>query len=159
MTTKIAAAPRVRAHATVPQEPPENWEYSLQLPHDPRGPRIARSTVRTVLAEHGLGDLADRAELLTSELATNAFRYSDGQVAVRLRWRDGTLRVSVWDTSPRCPAPVTAGPHSENGRGLLLLSLCADDWGILDLAKRHPGVAGKVVWFTLARPAQPPAVL
>ncbi|WP_244177102.1 ATP-binding protein [Streptomyces albus] len=144
-------APLAHVHR-VPHEPPEDWEYSLQLPHDPRGPRIARSTVRTVLAEHGLGDLADRAELLTSELATNAFRYSDGQTAVRLKWREGMLRVSVWDTSPSRPAPVIAGPQSESGRGLLLLSLIADDWGILDLEKGHPAVGGKVVWFTLCRP-------
>ncbi|HCA88705.1 MAG TPA: hypothetical protein DEQ61_26545 [Streptomyces sp.] len=153
MRSQTAADPRPDI-PLLPGEPPEAWQYSIQLPHDPLGPRIARSTVRVVLAEHGLADLAELAELLTSELATNAFRYSGGPVSVRLKWRDGTLRVSVWDTSANRPAPAVADIQSEHGRGLLLLAACADDWGTFVMEKGYPGVGGKVVWFSLERPAR-----
>ncbi|WP_248844987.1 hypothetical protein [Streptomyces griseorubiginosus] len=46
------------------------WVYEIHLPCDPRGPRIVRGTLRAVLHAHGIGELADKAELLTCELAT-----------------------------------------------------------------------------------------
>ncbi|MGP4002724.1 ATP-binding protein [Streptomyces sp. 8N706] len=132
-------------------EPPESWQYSLQVPHDPLGPAIVRSTVRMVLGRHGLGDLADTAELLTSELATNAYRYSTGPASVRLKWTDDTLRVSVWDTDPNLPSPMAVEPDSEQGRGLLLVRLCADNWGRYAMAERTFGSGGKVVWFEISQ--------
>lgn len=82
------------------------WAYTLQLPQDPRGPGIARATLRTVLTVHGMRDLVDVAELLASELVTNAYRYSSGPYSLRLRGagRD-RVRVGVWDSSPEIPAP------------------------------------------------------
>ncbi|MFK4147185.1 hypothetical protein [Streptomyces sp. NPDC004065] len=50
----------------------EPWEYELHFPRDPRGPAVARTTLKAVLGAHGLGEFTDRAELLTSELTTNA---------------------------------------------------------------------------------------
>ncbi|MFI7875340.1 ATP-binding protein [Streptomyces salinarius] len=61
----------------------EPWEYELRFP---RGPAVARTTLKAVLGAHGLGEFTDRAELLASELATNAVRYSVGPATVRLRW-------------------------------------------------------------------------
>ncbi|MFK4183230.1 hypothetical protein ACI2L4_04300 [Streptomyces sparsogenes] len=50
-------------------ENPENpWSYSLRLPHDPRAAAIARTTLRAVLARHGMGELADPATLVASDL-------------------------------------------------------------------------------------------
>ncbi|MGY1456094.1 ATP-binding protein [Streptomyces sp. SS8] len=71
------------------------WEYELRFPRDPRGPGIARTTLRAVLAAHGLHDLTYRAELLASELATNSVRYAEHSPAVRLQWSYPVLRVSV----------------------------------------------------------------
>lgn len=133
------------------REPPDTWEYSLEIPHDPLGPAVVRATVRTVLARHGLRDLMETAELLTSELATNAYRYSAGPASVRLKWRKGTLRISVWDTNPTLPAPMTPGPDCESGRGLQLVRKCADNWGRYSLGEKWTTASGKVVWFEIKR--------
>ncbi|MEU2793237.1 hypothetical protein [Streptomyces sp. NPDC007100] len=53
-----------------------------------------------MLAAHGVPELVERAELLTSELATNSVRYDKGSASVRLRWAHPVLRVSVSDTAP-----------------------------------------------------------
>ncbi len=137
------------------------WEYALRFPGDPRGPGVARATLRAVLTAHHLGELADRAELLTSELTTNAVRYSKGPAAVLLRWAAPILRVSVSDPCPEFPAPrVPVGPvaaDAERGRGLLILDLLADAWG--DCCAEEPalGSVGKSIWFELILGAGPPS--
>lgn len=131
-----------------PPEPPDAWEYSLQLPHDPRAAGIARGTVRIVLHEHDLPELTDDTQLLASELVTNALCYSDGAVFVRMRWNGETLRVCVWDTNPELPTAGSADPHDTRGRGLFLVRRLATRWGQYDFAKKG---GGKAVWFELSR--------
>ncbi|WP_320782480.1 ATP-binding protein [Streptomyces sp. CRN 30] len=141
------------------------WEYELHFPRDARGPAVARTTLKAVLRAHGLGEFTDRAQLLTSELATNAVRYSLGPATVRLRWTMPVLRVSVTDTCPLVPVPPAPSvPDAERGRGLLILDLLADDWGGLRLDGSVFGAGGKSVWFELvlggAGPVSPgPATL
>ncbi|GAA1007668.1 ATP-binding protein [Streptomyces sp. F-3] len=128
----------------------EPWEYELHFPRDARGPAVARTTLKAVLGAHGLGEFTDRAELLTSELATNAVRYSLGPAVVRLRWTNPVLRVSVMDTCPVSPLPLAQqNADAECGRGLLILDLLADDWGGCSLGESLFGVGGKTVWFEL----------
>lgn len=164
--------PRATGSVQVPKVPPPApypvptpfggpWEYALRFPGDPRGPGVARATLRAVLTAHHLGELADRAELLTSELTTNAVRYSKGPAAVLLRWAAPILRVSVSDPCPEFPAPrVPVGPvavDAERGRGLLILDLLADAWG--DCCAEEPalGSVGKSIWFELILGAGPPS--
>ncbi|MFI9720227.1 ATP-binding protein [Streptomyces sp. NPDC052396] len=136
----------------------DDWEYTLQVPSDPMAPCIARRTLRTIFEEHGFLELADTAELLTSELVTNAYRYSDGPASVRVK-RDGDrVRVAVWDTNPRMPS-LDAAPRpddeAEQGRGLGLVQWCADSWGGFTLRDQPQGLVGKLIWFELgARPQQ-----
>ncbi|WP_274560177.1 ATP-binding protein [Streptomyces spiramyceticus] len=129
------------------------WTYTLQLPHDPRAPGIARSTLRAVLRTHGMTRLTDTAELLASELVTNAHLHSTGPYALRLRATDpGRLRLGVWDSNPDIPAPfegALGGPPedgAEGGRGLHLVQLCADSWGAYPIATGLPGQGGKLLW-------------
>ncbi|MFF1375741.1 ATP-binding protein [Streptomyces sp. NPDC058308] len=145
--------------------PPEGWSYALHLPHDPRAPRVARMTLRAALAGHGMAELGDIAELLTSELVTNAYRHTEGPASLRLRSvRAGRLRVGVWDTSSHIPAPFdkppgafggpTAPPAPEDaggGRGLHLVCECADSWGGWLLGHELTGRGGKLLWFELDR--------
>lgn len=138
-----------------PTEPPDIWEYTLELPHDPRAPGIARATVRTVLGRYRLDELMDDALLLTSEVVTNSYRYSQGPVSVRLRWTAVTrrLRISVWDGSPELPKPCNAQQDDVRGRGLMMLRLHAADWGHFRIGNSLCGIHGKVVWFECAQGA------
>ncbi|MFG2474283.1 ATP-binding protein [Streptomyces fagopyri] len=138
-----------------------SWAYALQLPHDPLAPRIARVTLRAVLAGHGMTRLLDAAELLTSELVTNAYRYSTGPVALRLRaLGGGRLRVSVWDADPHIPPPFDkrSGPlrpvpaEADGGRGLFLVCHYAEAWGGCPLGEDLFGRGGKLLWCELGPP-------
>lgn len=138
-----------------------SWAYALQLPHDPLAPRIARVTLRAVLAGHGMTRLLEAAELLTSELVTNAYRYSTGPVALRLRaLGGGRLRVSVWDADPHIPPPFDkrSGPlrpvpaEADGGRGLFLVCHYAQAWGGCALGDDLFGRGGKLLWCELGPP-------
>ncbi|KUL23376.1 ATP-binding protein [Streptomyces regalis] len=138
------------------------WAYALQLPHDPRAARIARVTLRAVLAGHGMRQLIDTAELLASELVTNAYRHSTGPAAFRLRGLPGGgLRVSVWDANPHIPPPFDKGPGSvrpvsleaDGGRGLFLVCHYADAWGGYPLGDDLLGRGGKLLWCELGASA------
>ncbi|MCD9144852.1 ATP-binding protein [Streptomyces albireticuli] len=115
-------------------------------------PCIARRTLRTIFQQHGFAAVADTAELLTSELLTNAYRYSDGPASVRVRGEGERVRVSVWDTNPKLPAPARAAipdGEAEQGRGLGLVMTCADSWGGFALRDQPQGLVGKLMWFEL----------
>ncbi|NEC86474.1 ATP-binding protein [Streptomyces sp. SID12501] len=142
--------------ATVSPSSP-SWSYALQLPHDPRAPGIARATLRTVLAAHDLAHLTPTAELLASELLTNAHLHTKGPYMLRLLSSEpDRLRVAVWDTDPRVPpgfsvsergAPVGVAPEdAEGGRGLHLVRACADTWGVTMLREPGASAGGKLLW-------------
>ncbi|MFI2777770.1 ATP-binding protein [Streptomyces sp. ALB3] len=138
------------------------WAYTLQLPQDPRGPGIARATLRTVLLVHGMRDLIDTAELLAGELVTNAYRHSSAPYSLRLRGagRD-RVRVGVWDSNPVIPDPFARGgmdepgAPAERGRGLQLVRECAESWGAYPIRGGLPGQGGKVLWVECTAPRHP----
>lgn len=115
--------------------------------------RQARELVRKRLSEYGLQDLVDIAELLVSELATNAVVHAGGRYRLTLSLGIGTLRCEVADERRHLPRP----PHrqtesdddrdldldSENGRGLFLVDALAHRWGSRLVEE------GKEVWFEL----------
>jgi anti-sigma regulatory factor (Ser/Thr protein kinase) len=138
--------------------PPDTWVYALRLPADPRAARVARMTVRAALHGHGMREVLDVVELLTSELVTNAYRHTKGPASLRLTaLGDGRLRVGVWDSSSYIPAPFDQLPGSrvapvpvgaDGGRGLLLVQEYADSWGGWPLGDDLLGRgAGKLLWF------------
>ncbi|WP_314218976.1 ATP-binding protein [Streptomyces zaehneri] len=168
--TTPTAPDTLTTHADDPEPPPHPtplpftapWSYELHFPCDPRAPGIARLTLRAVLTAHGLAELVERAELLTSELATNSVRHTKGPAFVRLHWLDPVLRVSVWDMSPDVPtlvSPPAVPLYAQRGRGLLILDLLADRWGGCGTGEGPYGPAGKTIWFELALPPGPPPAL
>jgi len=131
---------------------------SLCLGALPTATPCARLHARAVLAEWGLGDAAEAAELAVSELVTNAVRAStdsDGQprygegglpvVNLRLSTDRARVLIEVWDDSPEAPVAGQADPDDENGRGLTLVEAVCDRWSWHTL----PGWSGKVVWAEL----------
>jgi len=127
----------------------EPWEYTLHIPHDARAVTVCRRTIRLMLTMHGLIRLTDVAELLATELVSNAVRHTKGPAALRVCWRDGVLRIGAWDADPK-PPPSLALAYAldaETGRGLALVRACADDWGWHP--QRQGGDRGKYVWCDL----------
>lgn len=109
------------------------------LPADPRFVSHARRFVRTTLASWGLTGLVDSTQLIVSELVTNALKHGWPPVELRLL-RGRTLVVEVADGSPATPAPRTATPDEDTGRGLQLIKRFAYRWGT------RPTPYGKIVW-------------
>ncbi|MGW2571238.1 ATP-binding protein [Streptomyces sp. NPDC001537] len=129
----------------------EPWEYSLYIPNDPRAVTICRRTVRLILTMHGLIRHVDTAELLATELTANAVLHTKGPAALRLRWRNGVLRIGAWDADPEPPEPpsnLADLVDAEQGRGLGLVRACADVWGWQPLTRN--GNRGKYVWCEVA---------
>ncbi|MEU9440933.1 SpoIIE family protein phosphatase [Streptomyces sp. NPDC048304] len=114
------------------------WE----LEADPSAVSRARSRVSRQLTTWGLEELDFTAELVVSELVTNAIRY--GRPPIRLRLiHDRTLLCEVSDDSSTTPHLRRARVFDEGGRGLLLVAQLARHWGTRHA--RH----GKTVWAEL----------
>ncbi|MFS8198553.1 SpoIIE family protein phosphatase [Streptomyces sp. CWNU-52B] len=115
------------------------------LPREPRSVGRARELARNQLVGWGLEPLVDTAELLVSELVTNALRYGEGEIRLRLLL-DRTLVCEVWDAGLVQPRRRRARDTDEGGRGLQLVGLLSAAWG----SRRTP--RGKTVWFELPLP-------
>ncbi|MEU8550792.1 SpoIIE family protein phosphatase [Streptomyces roseoverticillatus] len=111
----------------------------------PQTARQARRLARRALTRWGLEELTDAVELLVSEVITNAVRYAERPITLRLL-RTDVLRCEVGDDVPQLPRLRQARPSDEGGRGLYLVNRLARRWGATRLS------TGKVVWFELALP-------
>jgi anti-sigma regulatory factor (Ser/Thr protein kinase) len=138
-------------------EPPRT--NRLALAALPGSVRVARRHVHDLLRRWGLPHLVETAELVVSELSTNAIKAtgimtdspSYGQltgglnaICVSLRVTGSVAVVEVWDSSPRPPRVEDADPDDEGGRGLFLVERLTARWGY-----RLPEAGGKVVWAEL----------
>ncbi|MFJ4620355.1 ATP-binding protein [Streptomyces sp. NPDC088812] len=103
-----------------------------------------RRALREMLRHWGRTGRTDIAELLTSELVTNALVHTDHDAVLTATVGPAGLRVEVRDFVSRPPQPRPAATDgATHGRGLLLVQSLADAWGV-----RAHGV-GKAVWFEL----------
>ncbi|MEU8850119.1 SpoIIE family protein phosphatase [Streptomyces sp. NPDC048564] len=121
------------------------------LEADPAVVAKARSDVSRQLAAWGLENLEFTAELVVSELVTNAIRYGRTPISLRLI-HDRTLLCEVSDASSTTPHLRRARVLDEGGRGLLLVAQLAGQWGT-----RHAR-RGKTVWAELDDSAEFPAL-
>ena len=115
----------------------------LELMRDPRSATYARQRVGDFCADMP-ADLQTTAQLLTSELVTNALQHGDGAIEMLMSVDPETLRVEVSDESPEPPQPMQASPGSTSGRGVMLVEALASSWGVT-----HHAGDGKAVWFAL----------
>ncbi|MEU6879719.1 SpoIIE family protein phosphatase [Streptomyces sp. NPDC046712] len=120
---------------------PSDVAYWFLEPED-AAPGRARRLARRALARWDLEELSDSVELLISEVVTNAVRYAERPVTLRLLKTD-VLRCEVGDDSPQLPRQRRARDTDEGGRGLFLVNRLARRWGATRLS------GGKVVWFEL----------
>jgi anti-sigma regulatory factor (Ser/Thr protein kinase) len=131
----------------MPETTSDSWEYSLSLPNDLRAVPISRRTLRLILTMYGLIHLVDAAELIASELVSNAVLHTKGPAALRVSWSGGVLRIGAWDADPEPPDPprdMAELTGAENGRGTALVRACVDVWGWHPLSRF--GHRGKYVW-------------
>ena len=118
----------------------------LELGSLPSAVPCARLHTRQLLWEWQLTVLSDTAELLVSELVTNAVQITQADarnapVRLWLLADPARLLMLVWDASPLPPVRVSPDGEAENGRGLLLVDTLSTRW---DHFGHHSG--GKVVW-------------
>ncbi|MEV6702652.1 ATP-binding protein [Streptomyces sp. NPDC051453] len=118
-------------------------DASWPLPRDLTSVRRARRLVTGQLGEWAVEDAADTAELLVSEVVTNALRYTRGPLRLNLQVRDFRLRCEVEDTEADGPVRHVVDTDAEGGRGTELLDVLAEAWGNL------PTAIGKTIWFEL----------
>lgn len=127
----LLARPRL-----LPADDIADWQF----PDDPAAVADARGAVARRLAEWGLDDLTFTTELTVSELVTNAMRYAEGTVRLRLFHDDSTLVCEVRDSSNTQPRLRRAGAGDEGGRGLFLVAQLTRRWG----SRYHH--SGKTIW-------------
>ncbi|MGY5044525.1 SpoIIE family protein phosphatase [Streptomyces sp. 900105755] len=123
-----------------------NQVATWDLPPDPARVADARAQVLEQLEAWHLTDVAFAAELVVSELVTNAIRYGQPPVQLRLI-RGATLICEVSDRSGTAPHMRRARTYDEGGRGLLLVAQVARRWGT-----RHQA-DGKTIWAEIELPA------
>ncbi|MEU3337856.1 SpoIIE family protein phosphatase [Streptomyces sp. NPDC002144] len=110
------------------------------IPADPALVAPIRKQVVEQLDTWELQEAAFTAELVVSELVTNAIRYGAHPIRLRLIHDESTLICEVSDTSHTAPHLRRAKTWDEGGRGLLLVAQLTQRWG-----SRHTG-EGKTIW-------------
>ncbi|QHY99109.1 hypothetical protein SSPS47_28815 [Streptomyces sp. S4.7] len=103
-----------------------------------------RHALRELLSHWRERESAEVAELLTSELVTNALVHTEHGAVVKATVADSRLRVEVRDFIDAPPTPnAPTQDDGTHGRGLVLVDGLADAWGVLTQG------LGKMVWFEL----------
>jgi pimeloyl-ACP methyl ester carboxylesterase/anti-sigma regulatory factor (Ser/Thr protein kinase) len=122
----------------------ETMKVAVTLSPGPASVGTARRLVDTTLTEWGVGDLAEDAALVASELVTNALRHGLPPVSLAVSLEAATLRVAVHDGRPEAlPLPRDLRDDETNGRGLVIVGRLAQRWGW------DRDESGKSVWADL----------
>ena len=123
---------------------------AFALPGIPESVPVARLRVRAALGWHGLAEYVDDAEIITSELVTNAVQHACGNgrktigVTLTAAGSPAAVTVAVSDSSPQGPIRRDTPPGSEQGRGLQIVEALSAHWGW----RREDG--GKAIFAVLA---------
>jgi anti-sigma regulatory factor (Ser/Thr protein kinase) len=136
------------APASATEEPPA--VVMKMLPHRPRSVGRARQFVAHHLDAWGLPQLTETAELIVSELVTNAVTHARPPygrlIATRFERLESGVRIEVHDANDSKPERREASAEAESGRGLALVdALTGGNWGVSD--RNGPG---KMVWAVCA---------
>ncbi len=111
----------------------------------PDAPFAARRFVAGLLERRPYGDRVPAldAQLVVSELATNAVIHAGTPFSVAVRCDGSAVRISVQDWSQRQPVMRDGHPAAASGRGLRLIAMVSRSWGV------EHGPEGKTVWAEL----------
>ena len=104
----------------------------------------ARSWIDAFLSECTNGDTVhDDAQLVVSELVTNALMHGDGSLVLRASITGETVQISVTDSGDELPEVLPLDPTRIGGLGLIVVDRIASEWGV------SPFPGGKTVWAAL----------
>jgi anti-sigma regulatory factor (Ser/Thr protein kinase) len=124
---------------------PDRIHLEVELLRDSVAPGDARRALRNLCADHVEDDLLVDAELLVSELVTNALRHGQGDISLCARVDAERLRVEVIDAGPGFAYDLCHGDVERvGGWGLDIVDVVSSRWGVQEGATH--------VWFELARP-------
>ncbi|MGC0317463.1 ATP-binding protein [Kitasatospora acidiphila] len=130
-----------------PQQPAPEERH--RLVRSPQAPARARHLLALFLRQVEGGEhYLYSGRLIVSELVTNAFQHGTrpgNRIPVNFRVEDGYLYVSVEDASSEKPIPRQATPDEKTGRGLLMIEVLSEEWGV----SPREGI-GKQVWARCA---------
>lgn len=119
---------------------PASRVATWDIPSDPALVAPIRKQVVEQIERWNLTEATFTAELVVSELVTNAIRYGTHPIRLRLIHDATTLICEVSDTSHTAPHLRRAKTYDEGGRGLLLVAQLTQRWG-----SRHTA-DGKTIW-------------
>jgi anti-sigma regulatory factor (Ser/Thr protein kinase) len=136
---------------------------SLDLAATTAAVAVARLFVRTTLQAWGAECIAEDAELVSSELVSNALEACspasgknqcramsvNNLIRLRLLGMPHTMALEVWDRCPGKPRLQKAPALAESGRGLEVVDELSLRWGFYPIRPQP----GKIVWSELAVPA------
>ncbi len=91
-------------------------------------------------------DLVEVAAVLTDEIVANAIRHGRPPIELAVHRDDEGILIAVADCGPGVPAVQVPDHSAEAGRGLRIVDVLADAWGVSPMAE------GKRVWFRLRVP-------
>lgn len=112
-------------------------------------PRVRRF-LEAAHCRHHEADIRERAALLVTELVANAIRHGQPPIIVAVECDEThDLVVRVRDMSPDPIVPRQADASAEDGRGLAIVDILSDEWGV------EPDSRGKWVWFRLTSAQRP----
>ena len=121
----------------------ETSDLEVELPRSLTGPCAARRAISSWCEGNADPDVIEDAELLVSELATNAVLHGAGAVVLRARIEHDRLRVELVDQGSGFARQVRRdGRPQVGGWGLEFVEKLSDRWGVHD-GSTH-------VWFELA---------
>ncbi|MGK3090944.1 SpoIIE family protein phosphatase [Streptomyces sp. WAC01490] len=135
-----------RERARAPQTPMRRSVMTIAQA-EPERISVGRQLVRELLHDWKDPEQVDSAVLMVSEMATNVLVHTDGDalMAAEVSGERGErrLRVEVADASDELPHKRRPGEMASSGRGLVLMEMLADAWGV------DPRGEGKSIWFEL----------
>jgi anti-sigma regulatory factor (Ser/Thr protein kinase) len=121
-------------------------EATTLLPGDVTTPAAARRFVRSALVSVEADPVViETAELLTTELVTNAIVHAGCKSHLFIRAAKGVVRVEVTDPDDRQPSMAAPDIDAPDGRGLVIVNGLASAWGVQPTTE-----GGKTVWFELS---------
>ncbi|MEA2217609.1 MAG: hypothetical protein QOJ35_235 [Solirubrobacteraceae bacterium] len=123
----------------------ENVELEVELPRAKGASHVARRVLRCLCEDRVESDLMNDAELLVSELTTNALLHGEGRIRLRARLDEDRLRAEIVDEGRGF---VAREREQIGGWGREIVDDLSSHWGVEDGAR---------AWFELERRARAPS--